>query len=76
MQLQVCKAQFRLNMLRMENGLSNQIKRQTYKTSIFYSLQQPKLWFWAKIAIWCLIWLKSAFSSLYICRTQNCVFET
>ena len=33
MQIQVCTAQFRLNMLRMENGLSNQIKRQTYKTT-------------------------------------------
>ena len=33
MQIQVCKAQFRLNMLRMENGLSNQIKRQTFKTT-------------------------------------------
>ena len=29
MQIQVCTAQFRLSMLRMENGLSNQIKRQT-----------------------------------------------
>ena len=33
MQIQVCTAQFRLNMLRMENGLSNQIKHETYKTN-------------------------------------------
>ena len=33
MQIQVCTEQFRLKMLRMENGLSNQIKLETYKTT-------------------------------------------